>query len=236
MVSHYLLVRKEYPGFYRMEKIELQAVARPTYSVEKLRKEGSIPAIIYGHGKATEHLALSYSLFDKAFRKAGESTLVNLVIEGKAKNVIIQDVQRHYLTGKYIHADFYEVSMTEKLKATVQLEFIGVSNAVKANGGTLVTVLQEVEVECLPADLPHNFVVDISVLNTFEDSIHVKDLKVDSKVEILTDHEEMVAKVNPPRDVEAELAAPIVEDVSKVEGAAETKPEDEAADKADKKE
>lgn len=213
-----------------MEKIQLEALPRPAYSVEKLRKEGSIPAIIYGHGKKTEHLAVSFSAFDKAFRKAGESTLIDLKVDGKSKNVIIQDVQRHYLTGKYIHADFYEVSMTEKMTASVPLEFVGVSQAVKASGGTLVTVLHEVEVECLPADLPHNFVVDISGLNTFEDSIHVKDIKAGDKVTILTDHEEMVAKVNPPRDVEAELSAPVVEDVSKVEGAAEDKPSDEAAD------
>ncbi|GAC1413326.1 MAG: 50S ribosomal protein L25 [Candidatus Doudnabacteria bacterium] len=218
-----------------MDKIELEALPRPAYSVEKLRKEGSMPAIIYGHGKPTEHLAVSFSAFDKAFRKAGESTLINLKVGGKAKNVIIQDVQRHYLTGKFIHADFYEVSMTEKMTATVQLEFVGVSQAVKASGGTLVTVLHEVEVECLPADLPHNFVVDISGLNTFEDSIHVKDIPSSDKVTILTDAEEMVAKVNPPRDVEAELSAPVVEDISKVEGAAETKPDAEA-DKSDKSE
>ncbi len=213
----------------KTDKIDLEAKVRPAYSVEKLRKEGFIPAIVYGQGKPTEHLALPYSLFDKAFRKAGESTLVNLVVDGKGRNVIIQDVQRHYLTGKIIHTDFYEVSMTEKMRATVQLEFVGVSNAVKANGGTLVTVLHEVEVECLPADLPHNFVVDISVLDTFEDSIHIKDLNVGDKVTVLSNPEEMVAKVNPPRDVEAELAAPIVEDISKVEGAAETKPEEGAA-------
>jgi large subunit ribosomal protein L25 len=222
----------------KMEKIDLEAQVRPAHSPAKLRKEGMIPAIIYGNGHATEHLALSFSAFDKAFRKAGESTLINLVVGGKGKNVIIQDVQRHYLTGKLIHADFYEVSMTEKMNATVQLEFVGVSGAVKASGGTLVTVLHEIEVECLPADLPHNIEVDISGLNTFEDSIHVKDLKLSDKVTVLTDAQEMVAKVNAPRDVEAELSAPVVEDISKVEGAAETKPEDgdEKADKDTKKE
>ncbi|MEK7651980.1 MAG: 50S ribosomal protein L25 [Patescibacteria group bacterium] len=208
-----------------MEKIELQAQTRPETPVEKLRKQGFMPAIVYGHNKKTEHLALLLSAFEKAFRKAGESTLINLVIDGQPRNVIIHDTQRHYLTGKFEHADFYEVSMTEKLKATVALEFVGVSKAVKENGGILVTVLDEIEVECLPADLPHNIVVDISVLNAFEDSVHVSDLKVDSKVEILTDKDEVVIKVSPPRTVEVDLSAPVVEDVSKVEGAAEVKPE-----------
>ncbi|TSC65193.1 MAG: large subunit ribosomal protein L25 [Candidatus Doudnabacteria bacterium Gr01-1014_77] len=208
-----------------MEKIELQAQARPETPVEKLRKQGFMPAVVYGHNKKTEHLALLLSAFEKVFRKAGESTLINLVIDGQPRNVIIHDTQRHYLTGKFEHADFYEVSMTEKLKATVALEFVGVSKAVKENGGILVTVLDEVEVECLPADLPHNIVVDISVLNAFEDSVHVSDLKVDSKVQILTDKDDVVVKVSPPRTVEVDLSAPVVEDVSKVEGAAEAKPE-----------
>ncbi len=215
-----------------MEKLSLEASLRPAYTAAKLRAEGFIPAIVYGQHKATEHLAVAYPLFEKTFRKAGESTLINLMVDGKAKNVIVQDVQRHYLTGKYIHADFYEVSMTEKMTATVALEFTGVSEAVKALSGTLVTNLHEIQVECLPADLPHNIVVDISSLKTFEDSIKVEDLKVDSKVQILTPAEETIAKVTPPRDVEAELAAPIVEDVSKVEGAAEDKPEAEGAEEA----
>jgi large subunit ribosomal protein L25 len=114
--------------------------------------------------------------------------------------------------------------MTEKLKAKVVLEFIGESAAVKTLGGVLVKVLSEVEVECLPADLPHNIPVSLEVLKTLTDSVHVKDLQVPAKVKILTPTDEMIVKVQPPRDVEAELAAPVVEDVSKVEGAAEDKP------------
>ena len=156
--------------------------------------------------------------------------------DGKTHPVLIQDVQIHYLTSRPIHADFYEVSMTEKLKAKVALEFTGEAPAVKTLGGILVKVLSEVEVECLPADLPHNIEVNIDILKTLQDSIHVKDLSVPSKVTILTNPDEMVAKVQPPRDVEAELAAPVVEDVSKVEGAAEDKPVAEAAgDKAETK-
>lgn len=216
----------------------MQAVSRPEGSPTKIRKTGLIPAIIYGHGIATVHLAVKYPEFEKAFRKAGESTLVTLVVDGKPKNVIIQDVQRHFLHGKFLHADFYEVSMTEKLKATVALEFSGVSKAVKELGGILVTVISEVEVECLPADLPHNIPVDISILNTFSDAIYVRDLKIDAKIEVLSDGDAIVVKVDQPRDIEAELAAPVVEDVSKVEGAAETKPEVavEGAEKEVKKE
>ena len=222
-----------------MEKIELHAKARGKELIKKLRGSGKIPAIVYGHGLKTEHLEVAYPEFEKVFRKAGESTLINLAVEGaKARNVIIQDVQKHYLNGKYIHVDFYEVSMTEKMKARVPLEFIGVSKAVKENGGVLVQVLNEIEVECLPADLPHSIEVDISGLNDFNAAVHIRDLKVSDKVKLHAEADEVVAKVSPPRDVEAELAAPVVEDVSKVEGAAEVKPEAAAegeAENAEKK-
>jgi large subunit ribosomal protein L25 len=112
----------------------------------------------------------------------------------------------HFLTNEPIHADFYQVSMTEKLKAHVALEFIGESPAVKAMGGILVKVMNEIEVQCLPADLPHNIQVDIASLTDFSQAIHIRDLKLGDKVQILANPEEVIAKVQPPRDVEAELA------------------------------
>ena len=155
--------------------------------------------------------------------------------------MLIHDVQIHYLTSVPTHVDFYQVSMTEKLKAKVALEFVGEAPAVKTLGGVLVKVLNELEVECLPADLPHNIIVNQESLKTLQDTLHVKDLKVDAKVKILTNSDELVIKVQPPRDVEAELSTPVVEDISKVEGAAEIKPEAEEAagakpEKAEKKE
>lgn len=221
-----------------MEKFTLDAKVRQQERASKVRSAGLVPAVIYGHHRQTENLAVPYPAFEKVFRKAGESTIITLNVDGQPKNVLIQDVQRHYLTGRYQHVDFYEVSMTEKLKATVPLVFTGVSKAVKENAAILVTVLNEVEVECLPADLPHEIEVDISVLKEFNDSIHVSDLKISDKVQILAPAEETVATVTPPRDVEAELATPVVEDVSKVEGAAEVKPEEAAAEgeKTEKKE
>ena len=210
-----------------MDKIQLSATLRDlkTTTPKKLRKTGFIPAVLYGHNIPTTPLTINFSEFQRVLRKAGESTIVELTTEdGKVHPVLIHEVQNHYLQSTPEHVDFYQVSMTEKLTATVALEYTGESNAVKAMGGTLVKVLNEVEVECLPVDLPHNIVVDITPIKTFEDAITVKDLKVSSKVTILTPHEELVVKVQPPRDVEAELSAPVVEDVAAVEGAAENKP------------
>ena len=220
-----------------MDKIELKAAVRDIKeNLNKLRKGGRLPAVLYGHKVKNASLSLDAREFDKVLKKAGESTIVDLVVDGgKTHPVLIHEVQYHYLTSRPIHADFYEVSMTEKLKAKVVLEFIGEAPAVKTLGGVLVKVLNEVEVECLPADLPHNIEVKLDSLKTLTDSIHVKDLKVSSKVQILAPADEMVAKVQPPRDVEAELAVPVVEDISKVEGAAEDKPALEGEVKAEAK-
>ena len=196
------------------------------------------------YGNKVKNLALSLDAreFDKVLKKAGESTIVEVMTDdGKMHPVLIHDVQIHYLTSAPTHVDFYEVSMTHKLKAKVALEFTGESPAVKTLGAILVKTLSEVEVECLPADLPHNIEVSLETLKTLEDEVHVKDLKVTAKVKILTNGDELVIKVQPPRDVEADLSTPVVEDVSKVEGAAEDKPEAAAEggktdDKKEKKE
>lgn len=215
-----------------MEKIQIESQARDleTAVVKKMRQDGMIPAELYGHNVPNVHLSINQNTFEKVLRKAGESTIIELKApDGQVHNVLIQEVQKHYLTSKPIHVDFYEVKMTEKLTATVELQFIGESKAVRELGGTLVKVINEVEVECLPADLPSHIEVDISKLQSFEDSILIKDLPVGDKVAINADIEEVVAKVQPPRDVEAELAEPVGDiDVSKVEGVAEAPTAEEA--------
>lgn len=197
-----------------MEKVQLQTTARDMShrNAKHLYREGLIPGNLYGHNVANIHVGLNQIEFEKVLRKAGESTLIELLLpDGGMRNVLIQRVDRHYLSSRPIHVDFYEVKMTEKLTATVQIEFIGESHAVKVMGGTLVKALSEVEVECLPGDLPHQIDVDISVLNNFEDQITVADLKVSDKVEIKAEPDEMVAKVQEPRDMEAELAPDVDE-------------------------
>lgn len=216
-----------------MEKFELKAVVRKAdESAAVVRAQGMIPAELYGHNVQNVHVAVSANEFEKVLRKAGESSIVSLVVEGLGtRNVLIQDVQSHVVKSNPMHVDFLEVSMTEKLQTTVALEFVGESQAVKGLSGTLVKVLDEVEVECLPGDLPHNLTVDISTMAGFDDVVLVKDIAVPAGVTVLTDSEETVAKVQPPRDMEAELSTPVVEDVTKVEGV--VKPEADAEEKAE---
>jgi large subunit ribosomal protein L25 len=206
----------------------------------RLRKAGQLPAVLYGHKVETQDIALNERDFAKVLKAAGESTLVNLTVEGQSRPVLIHDVQNHYLTDSPIHVDFYAVNMDEKLKAHVPVHFIGEAPAVKSLGGVLVKNLSEIEVECLPADLPHSFEVDVSVLETFEHAIHVKDLIVADRVEILTSPEDTIANVAAPR-TEAEMASlnekPVVEDVTQVEGVVKPEAAAEGAEaKAEKSE
>jgi len=198
-----------------MEKIQLKTAVRELVgrNSNNLRKAGNIPAVLYGHNIGNLNLSVNAIDFEKVLRKAGESTIIELdMADGAKKNVLIQDVQYHYLNSQPIHVDFFEVSMTEKLTATVPIEFVGESHAVKALGGTLVKMLTEVEVECLPADLPQHFEVDITPLQDFNAMITVADIPHDcAKVEIKAEPEEAVAKVQEPRDMEAELAEQVDE-------------------------
>lgn len=224
-----------------MEKIQLKVAARELNSrdAKPIYRAGMIPAELYGHNIQNAHLAVDSIEFEKVLRKAGESTIIELVLpDGSTNNVLIQDVQNHYLTTKPIHVDFFAVNMSEKLTAGVQIEFIGESDAVRVLGGTLVKVMNEVEVECLPTDLPQHFEVDISKLATFNDVIEIKDIPVSDKVKILAEPDEVVAKVQQPRDMEAELQAEQVDEAAAVAAAVGPEPSaegEESSEDSDKK-
>ncbi len=200
--------------------IELKAEPREVIGkkVKRVRKTGLIPAVLYGHKIKSIAVSVSEKEFQKAFREAGETSILHLVLDEKKHNVLIHDLALNPLGGEILHVDFYEVRMDEKLKAKIPLVFIGESLAVKNEGGVLVKAIQEVEVEALPKDLPKEILVDISVLATFDDKIQIKDLKVASEVKILAEPKEIVALVVPPRSEKEleEMAAKPVEQVGEV--------------------
>lgn len=190
----------------------LQVLARTVQSKKNklLLEQGFIPGIVYGHGESNHPVTVKRGPFEKLFISAGESSLVNLSIEKHPSvKVLIHEVQRHPLTGKIIHVDFYQVNMAEKIAAEVPVIFDGEARAVKELGGVLVKTLDHVKVECLPQDLVHELHVGLGALNTFEDAIHVRDLRPPEGVKILTHAEDVIVKVQPPRteeDLKAELA------------------------------
>jgi len=205
--------------------------------VKTLRKQGVIPAVLYG--PKTKNLSLEINLkeFEKVYKEAGESSLVSLGIEGeKAKTIVlIHDVKKDPLTDQFLHVDFYQPSLKEETEAKVPLVFEGEPPAIKELGGTLVKSISEVEIKALPQNLPHEIKVEISSLKTFEDEILVKDLKVPEGVKILRKPEEIIASVLPPEKVEEELEKPVEEKVEEVEKVGEKEKREEEEEKEEEK-
>ncbi|OGZ68655.1 MAG: hypothetical protein A3D44_04035 [Candidatus Staskawiczbacteria bacterium RIFCSPHIGHO2_02_FULL_42_22] len=187
-----------------------------------LKAAGKVPAVVYGPGVKNASLEIDEKEFKKVWLKAGESSLVELVIEGEKEKrpVLIHEIQRNPVSDKIIHVDFFQASLKEEVEVAIPLVFEGVSLAEKDLGGTLNKNILEIEVKALPQNLPHEIKVSIESLKTFEDHILVKDLVLPLNVTALKNPDEIVASVLPPQKVEEELAAEItenVEDVAKVE-------------------
>jgi large subunit ribosomal protein L25 len=215
-----------------MEKIVLNAKIRNVFGkkLKSYRKKGLVPAVLYGHKVKPQPLFVNLSEFNSVFSQSGTSTLVDLKIEdGKAQKILIKEPQYHPLELKPLHVDFYQVKMKEKIQTEIPLKFVGESPAVKEMEGTLITPRDSIEIECLPADLIHEVIVDISKLKTFDDVIKVSDLNIPSTIEVLTDQDEVIASVTPPRSEEelAELEAPVEEKVEEVEEVEEAEKKEE---------
>lgn len=205
------------------QKIELNAELRTILGskVHSLRKSGYVPAVLYGKGLDSISLQVPVKDFKKALHAAGESTLVYLSVDGKSYPTIIHDIARDAASDSILHADFYKVNLSEKIKTNIAVVFTGESPAVK-DGGILVRNVNELEVEALPTDLPHEISIDISKLEKFGDQILLKDIDLGSKVKVLGNEEDIVATVQEPiseEELKASLETPStgIEDVEIVE-------------------
>ncbi|MEK9180133.1 MAG: 50S ribosomal protein L25 [Patescibacteria group bacterium] len=203
-------------------------------SVNSLRREGLVPAELYGRGIENLHLSVPAKDFLRIFKEAGTNTVINLMIGSEKRSVIIYEVGKNYLTSEVDHVDFYQVRMDEAIKAKIPVEFLGISPAVKDKGGILNKSISEIEVEALPADLPHNFKVDLAVLAELNQSIYVKDINIPHKVKVLIDPETPIVTVTEPRVEEVVAPAPTV-DVSEVKVETEEKKAERVAEKATEK-
>lgn len=192
---------------------------------EKLNSE-LIPAVLYGNGLETKSLKLRRIDFDKIFSAAGESNLISLEVDGETSKVLVKAIQRDVLKHTVSHIDFYQVNMKEKITTEIPLHFINESKAVRELGGMLMRNLNEVTIECLPNDLVDHIDVDISVLNTFEDSIQVQDLAIPTSLKVLHNNpEDMVVSVIAPKaQVEEETTGT---EAAKEEGKKEEKKEED---------
>ncbi len=220
-----------------METITLAAQKRDmAITAKDVRKMKMIPAEFYGHGVDNLNLQLDYQAFRRAYKAAGENTIITLEIEGNGKKtVLVHNVDYHPVSDEFQHVEFKNVRMDEAVTTTIPVRLEGTAPAVKDMGGTLVQALDEIEVTCLPKDLIHEFVLSVEGLVDFNTSLRVSDIKVPSTITINTDLEEMVAIVSAPREEEPEAAAEPV-DLSKIEVTSEKKEGEEGAAEAKKEE
>ena len=182
-------------------------------AVAKLRHDGILPAVVYGHNKPSESIQVDARAFDTLRRTAGRNALVDLTVDGgRARPVLVHAVQEHPIKRVPQHVDFYLVTMTEEINADVPLVAIGASFAVEKMSGTLLQTIDHLRVRALPDHLPQRIEFDISVLDTFDAAIHVRDLKIPTGVTLLTDVDEPVAHVQPSRAEVAEEAEKAAEE------------------------
>jgi large subunit ribosomal protein L25 len=222
-----------------MRNLEIEVSRREIAGkkVRFLRRGGLIPANIYGHGIESVAVQIDARKLAHLLARAGGTDLISVKMGDSASpaKVLIRDVQRSPMTGEPLHVDFYQVRMTEKLKAEVPLVFVGEAPALKLKNVSLLHAMNTLQIEALPDDLPHNIEVNVSVLELPDQAIHVKDIVVGDKVTVLTDPEQMIVKVAELRKVEEEAPVAAAAEGEEVEAAAEGA-EEAAAEKPEKDE
>lgn len=193
-----------------MEELVLKAKKRDVFGkkLKKERKAGFLPAVVYGHNFESIPIFVDKKEFRKIYKQAGTSSLITLNLEDKKINVLIHEVEKEPISQEPKHVDFYRVKMTEKITADVPLKFVGEAPAAKIYGAIIVKNFEKIEVECLPADLPHEIEVDLSLLTEIDSVIYVKDLNIPENVKVLADEEEAVVVATPPtvEEIEEEVA------------------------------
>jgi len=201
---------------------------------KRLRREGFVPGVVYGKGENSTNVQVEAKTFETLYRTAGKTSVVKFRLPGasRATSGFIKSVQRHPLSGRALHVDYFLVNLNVEMEVDVPLVFTGEAPAVEATGGTLLHNVSTIHVKALPADIPHEIPVDVSVLKTLDVAIHVRDLSLNRDlVTVMTDGETLVATVVPPR-VEEE-PEPVVAEGEEAEGEGAEVPEGEGAEGAE---
>jgi len=203
--------------------------------VKTLRRDGLLPANVYGKGLSSVAVQLPMNKFDTVHKEVGETGIIDLEFDGKNHPVLVKNLQLAYPARTPLHVDFYQVNMKEKVKTMVPLSLAGEPVAVTEKVGTLLQTLNEVEVEALPDNLPEHIEIEISHLAAVDDHITVGDLKAPEGVEILTDPSQTVVKIaelvapEPEPEPEAETTEGAEGEAAEGEAGAETENKEEPA-------
>lgn len=187
-------------------QIAVDARSAAGKQTKRLRNDGIVPGVVFGKKAGSVPVQLDAKAFEALYREAGRTSVIKLTVDGgSTTSVVIKSVQRNPLTGRAIHVDFFAPDLTHEMQADVPIVFTGTAPGVEATGGSLFTSLDHLKVKALPADMPHEFTVDVSALVDLDVAILVRDLPVADNVTVLNDPEELVVKVMPPRvEVEPE--------------------------------
>ena len=179
--------------------------------VKSLRRQGIIPAHLYGRGIDSLTLQAPATAVGTLLRTAERNQIIGLQIDGEpqARAVMLRGVQRNPVTDELVHIDFFQISLTDKLRADVPLNFVGEAPAVQVFAGILLHAVDHVTVEALPTDLPGHLDVDVSGLEALEAALYVRDIALPPNVEMLSDPDQVIAKVSPPRVAEVEEVAAV---------------------------
>ncbi len=163
--------------------------------VGRLRRAGLLPAVVYGPDSEPLAVQLNAREATRVIRKIEGTQLVDLVVDGKTRKVLVHELQRDAIRGDYLHADFYAPDMTRPLRVAIPIHLTGSSFAVTGHSGVLVRGLTDLGIECLPGDLIPSISVDISPIQEIGQAIYVRDIQVPATIKVLSDPDDMVARV-----------------------------------------
>lgn len=184
-----------------MDKLSLKLEPREVTGkqVKRLRKEGLVPASICGKGIASENFQLDAKTFGLVYRRVGRSGLIEIELPRGTQSAFVRQVQRHPVSGQFLHVDFRIVDLRTEITADVPVTSTGENALVERGDAVLTQVLQTLHVRALPSDLPQVVELDVSTLEDFHAALHVSDVKLGDKVQILTPAEEVVFSLTPSR-------------------------------------
>jgi large subunit ribosomal protein L25 len=193
-----------------MASAQLSASARDNGgkgAARKLRSEGRVPAVVYGHGRDPQALSINTRELERLLDHiAAESTVIDLDIDGKGSRTLIREIQRHPFKRQILHVDFQELVAGEKITVSVPIVLMGVPDGVRMDGGILDQTMRELEIEVDPSNIPNHVEVDVTKL-TIGSSVHVRDIPLPEGVEVMDDEDASVCVVSAPRAAIEETAA-----------------------------
>src|SRR5579872_4374769 len=201
---------------------QLQASLRNPLGKDSRRlvRAGKLPAVVYGHNTEATPIVLDKLEFQKVYLKSGRTHLVDLALDGRSEKVLVREIQTHPRRLGPIHVDFYQVNLQEKIEVEVPVRVIGESAPVKQGDADVLQPMHSIRVDCLPSDIPEEFVVDITPLEEIDSELRVQDLKVPQGVTVLEDADELVVKIVHKREMKVEEEVPAAEAAAPAEGEA----------------